>query len=656
MKYQYEDHRAFFFINRLLDFISLENNDIQSDLVYWANRYKICPKKSKSEKKAFEDCLKTLQTLAQTPPKMSKSPAMRNLDFIVKTFHLSCEEKDILEAAFLWKNNFIMKKFIRSSICRSSDISLDYAASLANTSQDKMRVLLSSNQPLQKYSLLSRNRFDGEYTLENFLCDYLNSDCKNNQERKDFLLGKNCNADWLAQDLKYIPETDFAVRLMKQAHLENGFNILLYGAPGTGKTCFAQMLAKETQNALFSVGEYSKGEMQINHRLQALYFKEVILSQQPNACLLFDEAEDLFSSNLTKCNKVEINRLLENNSLPIIWITNKIHLMDPAFIRRFTLAIHFKKPPVQIQQKIWQKHLQQNQLPHSKSQALALAKEYSVPPSMIAGAVKAARLVNGDIKVVKNHLEIMTQALNFGRIKAKTAPQTETFNPALINADADLCTMTEQLQKLERLNFSLCLYGAPGTGKSAYGRYLADKLGLRVIQKRASDLLGCYVGETEENIAKAFAQAKENKSMLIFDEADSFLQDRGRASHSWEVSSVNEMLTWMESHPYPFICTTNLITQLDPASLRRFSFKVKYGYLNPAQVQNAFQHFFNLQVPAQWAEELSSLTPGDFALVKNKAEILGALKDPEKLKQMLTDEQKLKETRGNSQIGFCANI
>lgn len=121
MKYQYEDHRAFFFINRLLDFISLENNDIQSDLVYWANRYKICPKKSKSEKKAFENCLKTLQTLAQTPPKMSKSPAMRNLDFIVKTFHLSCEEKNILEAAFLWKNNFIMKKFIRSSICRSSD-------------------------------------------------------------------------------------------------------------------------------------------------------------------------------------------------------------------------------------------------------------------------------------------------------------------------------------------------------------------------------------------------------------------------------------------------------------------------------------------------------------------------------------------------------
>ena len=656
MKYQYEDHRAFFFINRLTDFLSIENRSFQEDLVFWANRYQICPTGKKSEKKAFEQCMKTLKNLVQIPPGMSKSPAIRNLDFIAKTFNLKPEEKDLLEATFLWTNNYIFRYFNRSSVCRHGDINLVYAASLANTSQDKMRTLLSLDQPLRKYQLLKRNRFDGDLGIEQSLCEFINSDCKNNQERKNFLLGKNANADWNAQDFKYIPETDFAVRLMKQAHLEKGFNILLYGAPGTGKTCFAQMLAKETQNTLYSVGEFSEGEDETNHRLRVLYFKEVILSKQPNTCLLFDEAEDLFSSAQTKCNKVEINRLLEKNTLPVIWVTNKIHLMDPAFIRRFTLAIHFKKPPVHIQQKIWQKHLQENQLPHSNRQTLALAKEYSVPPSMIAGAAKAARMVKGDLKVVKNHIDIMTQALNFGHIKAKTQTQKEAFNPALINADADLCSMTEQLQKLDRLNFSLCLYGAPGTGKSAYGRYLAEKLGLRVIQKRASDLLGCYVGETEENIAKAFAQAKENKSVLIFDEADSFLQDRGRASHSWEVSSVNEMLTWMESHPYPFICTTNLITQLDPASLRRFSFKVKYGYLSPAQVQDAFRHFFNLSVQPQWVEGLGSLTPGDFALVKNKAEILGALKDPEKLKQMLKDEQNLKVSRGNSQIGFCASI
>ena len=102
-----------------------------------------------------------------------------------------------------------------------------------------------------------------------------------------------------------------------------------------------------------------------------------------------------------------------------------------------------------------------------------------------------------------------------------------------------------------------------------------------------------------------------------------------------------------------FICTTNLMDRLDPASLRRFSFKVKYEFLNTEQVQTAFEHFFGLKVSADDITELSPLTPGDFALVKNKAEILGALKQPEKLKELLLSEQKVKKIQGSSQIGFC---
>ena len=54
----------------------------------------------------------------------------------------------------------------------------------------------------------------------------------------------------------------------------------------------------------------------------------------------------------------------------------------------------------------------------------------------------------------------------------------------------------------------------------------------------------------------------KSRDTKIFDEADSFLQDRSRAMRSWEISSVNEMLTWMENHPYPFVCTTNLMETL----------------------------------------------------------------------------------------------
>ena len=72
--------------------------------------------------------------------------------------------------------------------------------------------------------------------------------------------------------------------------------------------------------------------------------------------------------------------------------------------------------------------------------------------------------------------------------------------------------------------------------------------------------------------------------MLIFDEADSLLADRRGAECSWEVSQVNEMLTWMESHPLPFVCPTNFAENLDPATQRRFTFRIRFDFLSADQL------------------------------------------------------------------------
>ena len=103
-----------------------------------------------------------------------------------------------------------------------------------------------------------------------------------------------------------------------------------------------------------------------------------------------------------------------------------------------------------------------------------------------------------------------------------------------------------------------------------------------------------WVGQTEKQIAAAFVEARAEESILVFDEADSLLADRRGAVSSWEVSQVNEMLTWMESHPLPFACTTNFGEHLDPATLRRFTFKIALDYLTPGQSQVAFRAFFGL--------------------------------------------------------------
>jgi SpoVK/Ycf46/Vps4 family AAA+-type ATPase len=218
----------------------------------------------------------------------------------------------------------------------------------------------------------------------------------------------------------------------------------------------------------------------------------------------------------------------------------------------------------------------------------------------------------------------------------------------------DPAGLADRLADSGSKQFSLCLSGPPGTGKSAYARYLAEKLSMNVIQKRTSDLFGPYVGESEQNIAQAFAQARAQDAVLIFDEADSLLSDRGSAARNWEVSQVNEMLTWMENHPLPFVCTTNFAKHLDPASLRRFVFKMEFGFLTPEKVRTAFSAFFGVELPQGCLADLRGLTPGDFALVATKAKLMAVADDPLELVRMLRLEAQAKPGARAGTIGFCS--
>ena len=577
----------------------------------------------------------------------------QNIQYLGRLLSLSSQEQSMVEGSVLLRKNqyfhsFINECFNEESLCPGR------LAAMAGIKTEDAEALLMEKSPLLQFGILEKWRsFCNEYTLSHRIWEFLKGKYVEEKELRNALLGEPVKGTLRAADFNYIKETDLAVKLVKNAKGITGLNILLYGEPGTGKTSFAQMLAASARRDLYPVGEEDSGERGRNYRLQALHRKLELLTREAKSVLLFDEAEDLFSSRMTVCDKVEISRLLENNRSPVIWTTNNIHHMDPAFVRRFTLAVYFEQPPVEVRRKIWRQNLKKYHLPCSVSQINALAKEFPVPPSMISGAARAASIVKGDLATVRQHLHVMGQAMHGGQKVSKDNAKKTHFNPLLVQTDMDLNALTQRLKGLEHRNFSLCLYGVSGTGKSAYARYLAEELGLQIIQQRASDLISPFVGATEQRIARAFAQAKEQQCVLVFDEADSFLQDRARASHSWEISAVNEMLTWMEEHTYPFICTTNLMDSLDPACLRRFSFKVRYDFLTAVQVERAFRYFFDMSISGQEALTLPRVTPGDFAVVKNKADILGVGRKREELLRLLQQEQSLKIKYTESRIGFC---
>ncbi|HEU0133625.1 MAG TPA: ATP-binding protein, partial [Allosphingosinicella sp.] len=198
-------------------------------------------------------------------------------------------------------------------------------------------------------------------------------------------------------------------------------------------------------------------------------------------------------------------------------------------------------------------------------------------------------------------------------------------------------------------DFSLLLTGPPGTGKTALAAHLADRLDRPLKVKRASDLLSKWVGETEANIAEAFAEARDEGAVLLFDEADSLLLDRGDAQRSWEITQVNEMLTWMDSHPLPFVAATNFARRLDPAALRRFVFKIELGALCGSAAERAFERFFGEPAPAGLAA-VAGLTPGDFAVVKRQLRYRPEA-GPSEILALLEAEAKAKPERP-AKLGF----
>ncbi|WP_346746299.1 ATP-binding protein [uncultured Campylobacter sp.] len=187
-----------------------------------------------------------------------------------------------------------------------------------------------------------------------------------------------------------------------------------------------------------------------------------------------------------------------------------------------------------------------------------------------------------------------------------------------------------------------------------YPKSLKSKL----IIKKASDLIDCYVGNTEKNIANAFKEAKDQNAVLVFDEIDSFLQDRSMAARSWEITQVNEMLVQMEGFDGVFIATTNLMDRLDRASIRRFDMKIEFGYMEGAQAAKLLQkecESLGISVDKTAKNSVAKikfLTPGDFAAVARSAKFSPILSTGEFIDR-LNEEIKHKNIENNGRIaGF----
>ncbi len=460
-------------------------------------------------------------------------------------------------------------------------------------------------------------------------------------------------------------------RLICNRDPNRGLNILLYGVPGTGKTSFALSLAAELGYEMYRIRgaeEFDSDPINFWPRFAALRICDG-QANRDRSLILIDEADDMLysagvplgevSAGVTdgRTDKKEtLNIILDQLRTPCIWITNnQPHHLASSSRRRFDYSIEFTPLPQQKRQQVWKNLRLRYGLAEVINDEMveSLARRFSISAGGIDLALRnfgrlahdpavAATAMESLEHLLRPHCELMGidldgdaptsieyYSLSGLNIRGPIGPQR------LLQAAREFHLRHEHRGPADRripgcAHLAVLLSGPPGTGKTEFVKFLSRDLDCAVRTIMPGDLLSRYVGGTEQNIRRVFRAAAADKAILFLDEADGLFRSRSLSDRSWEVTQVNELLSAMDQFAGILVCATNSVQMLDAATIRRFTFKLEFDYLDAAGKREFYQRLLVelCQEPLDGNQQrrlnqIADLAPGDFYTVRQAMSYLG---------------------------------